>query len=205
MKVLIIDYGMGNVGSVKRAIEECGVSNVIVSRNHSEFDDCTHVILPGVGAFPEAMANLEQLGLDKKIKELCSDSNVPLLGICLGMQLLATMGTEIEKKNGLNLIAGEVTMLSGSSTERIPHVGWNELHYARPKDSMLLDIPDQGDFYFVHSYHFTPVNKDCILTVTPYCGQFVSMVRLKNIIGVQFHPEKSSTLGIKMLKNFLSI
>src|SRR4051794_33087562 len=123
MKVLIIDYGMGNVGSVKRAIEECGMSNVIISNLHSDFDDCTHAILPGVGAFPDAMKNLERFGLVNKIKTIALEDKIPFLGICLGMQLLATIGTEVEEYPGLNLIPGKVVLLSSTTNERIPHVG----------------------------------------------------------------------------------
>jgi imidazole glycerol-phosphate synthase subunit HisH len=204
MKVLIIDYGMGNVGSVKRAIEECDVDNVVISHQHSDFDDCTHAILPGVGAFPDAMKNLESFGLVKKIKSLALDDKVPFLGICLGMQLLATKGTEVSEQEGLDLIPGRVELLSSSTKERIPHVGWNEIHYQNPSDSFLQGVPDKADFYFVHSFHFVPQLNEHVLAKTPYGGNFVSIVRSSNIIGTQFHPEKSSTMGFQLLKNFLN-
>ena len=205
MKVLIIDYGMGNVGSVKRAVEECGVGNVVISHEHNDFADCTHAILPGVGAFPDAMANLKAKGLVSKINQLALEDKVPLLGICLGMQLLATRGTEVSDQEGLNLIPGVVSPLVPVNNERIPHVGWNELYFEQPLDSAIEGIKNRSDFYFVHSYHLQPDNPEHILTRTPYAGSFVSMVRSNNIIGAQFHPEKSSTTGFQLLRNFLNM
>lgn len=205
MKVLIIDYGMGNVGSVKRAIEECGVDNVVISHQHSDFEDCTHAILPGVGAFPDAMKNLKSRDLVNKIKSIALNDKVPFLGICLGMQLIASVGNEVTEQEGLNLIPGKVSLLAPSSNERIPHVGWNEIHFKNSSDKILEGIPDKTDFYFVHSYHFIPQSEEYILSTTPYCGNFVSTVRSSNIIGTQFHPEKSSTMGFQLLKNFLNL
>ncbi|HEX2534528.1 MAG TPA: imidazole glycerol phosphate synthase subunit HisH [Chitinophagaceae bacterium] len=205
MKVLIIDYGMGNVGSVKRALEECGAGEVVISHYPSDFDDCTHAVLPGVGAFPDAMANLRSKGLVEKIRHLALEDKVPLLGICLGMQLLATKGTEVREEEGLELIPGSVVPLVPISGERVPHVGWNELKIERPDDPMMHGIRNMSDFYFVHSFHFQPADPAYSLTTTPYCGNFVSMVRSGNIIGTQFHPEKSSSTGFQLLRNFLTI
>lgn len=196
---------MGNVGSVKRALEECGAGNVILSHNHADFDDCTHAVLPGVGAFPDAMANLRSKGLVEKIRQLALEDKVPLLGICLGMQLMATTGTEVSEQAGLGLIPGVVKPLIPAGQERIPHVGWNEAHFEKNGDSFLEGINDRSDFYFVHSFHFHPDNPSHILTTTPYCGKFVSIVRKNNMIGAQFHPEKSSTTGFMLLKNFLNM
>lgn len=204
MKVLIIDYGMGNVGSVKRAIEECGVDNVVISHDYSDFNNCTHAILPGVGAFPDAMKNLEKFGLTDKIKSIAVEDKIPFLGICLGMQLLASTSTENADHQGLNLIPGSVELLIPHNKERVPHVGWNEVGFNKESEPILANIPNKSDFYFVHSYHFVPQNFEHILTHTPYCGQFVSMVKSQNIIGAQFHPEKSSTTGFQLLKNFLN-
>jgi len=204
-KVLIIDYGMGNVGSVKSALEECGVNNVVISNQHSDFEDCTSAILPGVGAFPDAMRNLEKLDLVNKIKKLALEDKVPVLGICLGMQLLASMGTEEVEYNGLDLIPGETRLLSAGPGERIPHMGWNEINLKREDDPFLRSIPNKSDFYFVHSYHFIPADPKHILASTIYAGEFVSIVRKENIMGTQFHPEKSSTIGFQLLKNFLRL
>ena len=140
----------------------------------------------------------------KKIKSLAVNDKVPFLGICLGMQLLATKGTEVSDQGGLDLIPGSVELLNSATNERIPHVGWNEIHYENGADSLLQAVPDKADFYFVHSYHFVPEQQEHILTKTPYCGNFVSIVRSSNIIGTQFLPEKSSTMGFQLLKNFLN-
>ena len=204
MKILIIDYGMGNLGSVKRAVEECGVDNVTISHSVSDFEDCTHAILPGVGAFPDAMKNLEEFGLVKEIKKVAIDEKIPFLGICLGMQLLASTGTEVVNHEGLGLIPGRVVLLSSNNNERIPHVGWNEIHLQKG-DELLNQIPDKSDFYFVHSYHFIPDSSENVLTITPYCDSFVSSVSHANIKGTQFHPEKSSTMGFQLLRNFLTL
>lgn len=204
MKVLIIDYKMGNVGSVKRALEECGATEVVISHDLLDFEDCTHAVLPGVGAFPDAMKHLKDYGLINPIKKLATEDCVPFLGICLGMQLLASAGEEVTSCDGLDLISGNIEILRPHSKERIPHVGWNEINIKK-NDDLLDGISDQSDFYFVHSYHFKPVSKENIICTTPYCGEFVSVVRNKNIIGTQFHPEKSSTTGFRLLKNFLNL
>ena len=180
------------------------LTDVVISNLPADFDDCTHAILPGVGAFPDAMKNLQAFGLVNKIRTIALEDKIPFLGICLGMQLLASTGTEGRVEEGLKLIPGEVNILSSSVNERIPHVGWNEIHFKNYKD-ILCSIPDKSDFYFVHSYHFVVENESHIVTNTPYCGQFVSTVQANNIIGTQFHPEKSSIVGARLLKNFLSM
>ena len=140
-----------------------------------------------------------------KIKAIALEEKVPFLGICLGMQLLASQSTENSTQKGLDLIPGSVELLQPKNKERVPHVGWNEVQFNKQGDSILYDIPNKSDFYFVHSYHFIPQDENHALAVTPYCGQFVSMVRSNNIIGAQFHPEKSSTTGFQLLKNFLNL
>lgn len=205
MKVLIIDYGMGNVGSVKRAIEECGVEDVVISHHDYDFEDCTHAILPGVGAFPDAMTNLKDRGLVQSIRKLSLEDKVPLLGICLGMQLLASEGTEGSRQAGLGLIPGLVKGLEPVNGERIPHVGWNEIHFQQPDDPFFENVKDRTDFYFVHSFFFTANDAGHVLASTPYCGSFASVIRSNNIIGTQFHPEKSSTTGFQLLRNFLKM
>lgn len=203
MKILVIDYKMGNVGSVKRALEECGAGEVVISHDLGDFEDCTHAVLPGVGAFPDAIRNLASYGLIHPIKKLALEDKVPFLGICLGMQLLASVGEEVSSYDGLNLIPGKVELLKPVDGERVPHVGWNEINMAR-EDEMFNGIGDKADFYFVHSYHFKPAFAEHILATTPYCGEFVSVVRRDNVMGTQFHPEKSSTTGFLLLKNFLN-
>jgi len=203
MKVMIIDYGMGNLRSVKRAFEECD-ADAFISDNPKDMDYSTHVILPGVGAFPDAMTYLSSKGWDIALNKI-SEEGIPLLGICLGMQLLAETGDEVEKTNGLGLIPGKVIKLEPDSKEtRIPHVGWNEIYKA--KSSRLFEnIQDGADFYFVHSYHFFTMNENHIVTRTPYCGNFISSVEKDNVFGVQFHPEKSQKFGFKLIKNFIKV
>jgi glutamine amidotransferase len=202
MKVLIIDYGMSNLGSVRRAVEMCG-GEPVVSDDPFDLILTKKIILPGVGAFADGMANLNAAGWPSKLRERLADKEVQLLGICLGMQLLATIGYENGETPGLNLIPGKVLKLQSSySGERIPHVGWNEVCFLRNHE-LLKEIINKTDFYFVHSYHFkTLESKDAIAT-TPYCGLFNAIVARGNIFGTQFHPEKSSLPGFQILRNFI--
>ena len=202
--VAIIDYGMCNIDSVARAVEECG-GTPLVTNNIHDLEIVTHIILPGVGAFPDAMNQLRQLSMDTALREQVIDNKIPFLGICLGMQVMATKGTEGEETEGLGLIEGTVKRLEPDSHDtRIPHIGWNEVHYVR--DSPLFqNIPSGKDFYFVHSYHFCCRNEEDIIARTPYCKGFVSAISKGHIFGTQFHPEKSQKLGFLVLKNFLSI
>lgn len=202
--VLIIDYGMGNTGSVKRAFEECGADDVVISNYEADFDRCTHAVLPGVGSFADAMKYLHEKTLVGRIQKLAVEEKVPFLGICLGMQLLASTGEEHGITAGLNLIPGDVKFFKPSNGERIPHVGWNEINIMQ-NHPLLNGINDKSDFYFVHSYHFTANSVEHIIASTPYCGEFYSVVAKDNIMGTQFHPEKSSSAGFKLIKNFLGI
>ncbi len=203
-KVAIVDYGMGNLDSVARAIEECG-GNPIVTHEASVFEVADAIILPGVGAFPNGMLNIRQLGLEDVLREQVLEQGIPFLGICLGMQLLATKGWEGEETKGLGWIEGEVKRLEPDLRDfRIPHVGWNEVVFNQASP-LFQGIPMGKDFYFVHSYHFSCANSQEAIAYTPYCGSFVSVVGRDNIFGVQFHPEKSQKLGFQVLKNFLSL
>lgn len=203
-KIAIIDYGMCNLDSVARAVEECGCRPLVTDQAR-DLEISTHIILPGVGAFPDAMNQIQRRSLDTTLKEQVLDNHIPFLGICLGMQLMATKGYEGGETEGLGLIEGDVKRIESDSPDtRIPHVGWNEVHYIR--DSPLFHgIPSGKDFYFVHSYHFIPHHEGVIVALTPYCGEFVSAISRGNIFGVQFHPEKSQRLGLKVLENFLSL
>lgn len=203
MGVKIIDYGMGNLLSVKRAFEKCGANAEIID-NPEMLNNADHIVLPGVGAFKDGMANLRAGNWEEYIKEAVYQRGVPLLGICLGMQLLADIGYEVEKTPGLGLIHGEIIKLEGRESERIPHVGWNEINVLR-KDLLLEGIPDKTDFYFVHSYHFDTSDKSTIIAETPYSGNFTSIVGKDLVYGVQFHPEKSQRPGFKLIQNFLKL
>jgi len=203
-RTLIVDYGMGNLGSVKRALEECG-ADVIISDDPAACEQVDHIVLPGVGAFADGMAALTDCGWINPLRTATQKNRIPLLGICLGMQLLADQGFEGGETIGLGLIPGKVSRLVADAPEiRIPHVGWNEVNHVGIHP--LFDgIPTGMDFYFVHSYHFLPANAADVLASTPYCGSFISAVALGAVFGVQFHPEKSSRAGFQLLKNFLAI
>lgn len=203
MSVIIIDYGMCNLGSVRRAFEECG-ADAIVSSNPSDLANADRVVLPGVGAFEKGMKNLKDGGWVQGIRDIALEKKVPLLGICLGMQLMSDKGYEGGEIEGLGLIRGEVTRLQPKSDERIPHIGWNEVCHKR-SSALLDDIKDHTDFYFVHSYEFKPARSEDVLATTPYCGEFTSVVGRENILGVQFHPEKSQKPGFQIIRNFLRL
>ena len=203
MPVLIIDYGMGNLGSVRRSFEECG-ADVQILKDPQEFNGASRVVLPGVGSFKDGMEHLENRGWVDFINWMIEEK-LPLLGICLGMQLLAEKGYEGGQVPGLGVIGGEVVRMDPQSDEeRIPHVGWDDVCVTQ-STSLFSDIPNESDFYFIHSYHFVPVCEDRIIATTPYCGGVVSAVQKNNVFGVQFHPEKSSKSGRKLLENFLKV
>lgn len=206
MSVVIIDYGLCNLGSVKRAFEECGASAVITA-DPRKAEEASHLVLPGVGAFGDAMKNLTASGWDIAIKKNVVDQNVPLLGICLGMQLLAGKGYEGGEHQGLGLIPGEVIKLydeAPTGSFRVPHIGWNEIHIKRTHD-LLNRLESNVDFYFVHSYFFKVNDDNDILTTTFYGLDFPSIIARGNVMGCQFHPEKSSKAGFQIIQNFLSI
>jgi glutamine amidotransferase len=203
-RVVIIDYGMSNTDSVVRAVEECG-GNPIVSDQARDIEIANRIILPGVGAFPDAMRNIKQRSLDKILHEQVIENRIPFLGICLGMQLLATKGLEGRETAGLGWIKGVVRRFEPTGTDiRIPHIGWNEVTFTR-ESPLFNNVPMNKDFYFVHSYHLCCDNEQDVLARTPYCGTFVSAVGRENIFGVQFHPEKSQRLGFQVLRNFLAM
>lgn len=200
----IVDYGMGNLDSVARAVEECGATPVVAAHPDA-LRRASAFILPGVGAFGDGMKELRARGFIGPLRHEVLENAIPLLGICLGMQLLAGTGFEGGEAEGLGFINGTVRRLVlDSSTTRIPHVGWNEVHveHACP---LFDDIPNGKDFYFVHSYHFVCDDAQNIVARTPYCGGFVSCVNRANVYGVQFHPEKSQRPGLHLLRNFLAI
>ena len=191
--IAIADYGMGNRRSVEKALAHVGAQSTITA-DHDEIRAADAVILPGVGAFPEAMRNLERTGLGEVLTELTQ----PLLGICLGMQLLFESSTEHEGARGLGILPGTVTRLDGP---RLPHIGWNLVRFERP--SALTDgLPDAAAFYHVHSFACRPAEPSDVVGTSEYGERFVSVVERGNVMAVQFHPEKSSRDGLALLRNF---
>lgn len=195
----IIHYKMGNITSVKNALSFLNIPSVIV-RSGKDLDSVSHVILPGVGAFPEGMKNLKELGFVDAIKKNVVGNNKPFLGICLGMQLLATVGYECKESTGLNLIPGEVKRLPELDI-RIPHTGWNNISVV--KENSLLK--ENADFYFVHSFYFKLDKMEDEIATVDYGKIITAGIRKGNIFGVQFHPEKSQQSGLDVLSNFYKI
>jgi len=203
-RVAIVDYGMCNLDSVRRAFEECAGAP-FVTDEPTDLADADLIVLPGVGAFPDAMANLRGRSLDKALDDEVLGNRVPFLGICLGMQLLATTGHEGGETAGLGWIDADVCRLRPTPEDtRVPHVGWNEVVPAR--ETPLFDgMPQASDFYFVHSYHVECHDDTDVVATTPYCGGFVSAIQRENIFAVQFHPEKSQERGFEVLRRFLAL
>jgi len=206
--IAIIDYGMGNLRSVQKGFEKTGHEAVVTS-DAKMILNATKVVLPGVGAFPDCMRNLEQYGLIDAVKKSIN-SGKPFLGICLGLQLLFTESEEFGISKGLDIIKGRVvrfkgpqfeTQTSNLETLKVPHMGWNSLTFKR-RPPALMDVPENSHVYFVHSFHVVPEDKAVIATTTPYGIEFVSSIWKENILAVQFHPEKSQALGLSILKHF---
>lgn len=196
--IAIIDYGMGNLRSVQKAFEFLGYEAVI-TKDSDVLDQASHVVLPGVGAFGDAMKALESRGLIKPIKKQVK-SGKPFLGVCLGMQLLFDKSYEHGEFEGLGIVPGEVVKFDLPAEYKVPHMGWNKL------DVMQGEIFDKKDthqyVYFVHSYHCVPSDKKMIAANANYGEDFCAAVAYKNIFATQFHPEKSGEIGLKMLKEF---
>lgn len=202
--VAIVDFGLCNLDSIVRAVEQCGGRAKVVTE-YSQLNRVNSIILPGVGTFGDAMRNLSERGLDQALNEQVISKKIPFLGICLGMQLLAVRGTEQGNHNGLGWINGEVVKLvQQKPAERTLHIGWNEAHYSQTSE-LFEGIGNRTDFYFMHSYHLVCEDTQGVLATTPYCGEFTSAVRFGHIFGVQFHPEKSQKSGFQVLRNFLTL
>lgn len=196
--IAIIDIDLCNLRSISRAVDETGHDFKLVSRP-TELHDPTQCILPGVGSFRTAMERLDQSGLTEAVRTFAA-SGRPLLGICLGMQVLARMGEEGGRRGALGLIDGEVTRMEAPGL-RLPHIGWNTVTLTRPHP-LFAGVKPSRDFYFVHSYHLRPQDPAAVLAETEYGTSFVSAVAWKNIVGLQFHPEKSQANGLRLLSNF---
>jgi glutamine amidotransferase len=197
--IAIIDYGMGNLHSVSKAVERIGCE-VIVTSDPEQIFAADGAILPGVGAFGDAMANLRETGLVDTVQTYAARGK-PLLGICLGMQLLFTESEEHGLHQGLNLLPGRVVRFQGSY--KVPHMGWNELSFLQA--SPLFDGLEQGHVYFVHSYYALPERSEDLLAVTDYHQPVTAIVGRGSLFGMQFHPEKSGDLGMALLKRFVEL
>jgi len=212
--IALIDYGISNLRSVQKAFEHLGTEVTLVD-TPARLAQADRLILPGVGAFPAGMQGLRERGLIESIKQAARDGK-PLIGICLGMQLLFESSDEMGETQGLSLLPGRVTKMRDArgtrqdafhiphSALKIPHVGWNQLDVVR-HHPLLRDLVSGLHAYFVHSYAAYPDRRDIILATTDYGGPFASIVGQSNVCGLQFHPEKSQAVGLKLLRNFLEM
>jgi glutamine amidotransferase len=203
--IAIIDYGVGNLKSIENALRFVGPTlRIDIVRDADRLRQYPKIILPGVGAFSDAMSKIKEYQFDSALHEEAKKGKY-LLGICLGMQMLATKSFEYGEHKGLNLIEGEVTHFSETSKKvRVPHIGWNEVHLLRD-DRLLKGISTGSEFYFIHSYYFRCNKSDNVLGITEYGVEFPSILNRGNIYGVQFHPEKSQESGLKMIKNYVEL
>ena len=211
MTVAIVDYGSGNLRSAakafERAITESGARDtVIVTDDADQVAAADRIVLPGVGAFADCKAGLDRVdGMSEALQAAVADKGRPFLGICVGMQLMATRGLEHGATEGFGWIAGDVTPLKPSDhTLKIPHMGWNNLSFFENRHPVFASIPAAGHVYFVHSYAFVCADPVDVVAEADYGGRFTAAVARDNMVGTQFHPEKSQDNGLKLIENFLS-
>ena len=197
--IKIIDYGMGNLKSVDKAFKKLGYQVEVVTDSRN-LEDATGVVLPGVGAFKDAMNNLKEAGFINPLTKLIKEGR-PFLGICLGLQLLFSSSQEFGTTEGLDIISGQVKKFPADLGYKIPHIGWNNIKQKKDIE-LYTNIEDESYQYFVHSYYVVPDDKEVIATTTDYGIEFVSSIAKDNIYAVQFHPEKSSEVGLQILDNF---
>ncbi len=202
----IVDYQMGNLRSVQKAIEKIG-GQAIISSDQNTLSKVSHLVLPGVGAFGDAMAELEKRGLIPFLQDWATTGK-PFLGICLGMQLLFDSSDEGGQHNGLGILPGKVVRFDRTGQDasfKIPHMGWNQVESVCPEDPMLASITGNPYVYFVHSYYVRPDNEDVIWLRADYGQPFCAAVRRGNLLATQFHPEKSQRDGLQLIANFLKL
>jgi len=200
--IAIIDYDAGNLKSVEKALVSLG-ENVVVSRDASVILEADKVILPGVGSFGDAMNNLDHFGLVDTIKNVAA-SGKPFLGICLGLQLLFERSDETPGAEGLSILPGEILRIPNKEGLKIPHMGWNSLDI-NPKSKLFENIANQSYVYFVHSYYLKAGDEAIVAASTEYSTHIHAAVERNNVFACQFHPEKSSDVGLKILKNFSAV
>lgn len=199
----IIDYGSGNFGSVWNAHRYLGLPAVAVTRPE-DFGSATHILLPGVGAFGRAMERLGGMGILGEMRRQVDAMGKPFLGVCVGMQILATVGLEFGEHQGLDYIPGKVARIEPAGGLPVPHMGWNEVE-TRAASPLFRNLPERPSFYFVHSYQFLPADPACVAADCEYGGRVVAAVSRGNVHGVQFHPEKSQDDGLQLLRNFAAL
>jgi len=203
MKIAIIDYGMGNIHSVAKSIQVCGGEPIITNKK-TDISLADKIVLPGVGAFDDAMSELKKLDLIGAIRQQINNKK-PFLGICLGMQILLESSQEAKINPGLGILKGQVVKFNCGPDLKVPHMGWNDCKVV-DKDCLLLSgISDGTQVYFCHSYYPQPSDKSVIAATCNYGGDFGCVLHKDNVYGVQFHPEKSQTLGLKIIKNFINL
>ncbi len=201
--IAVVDYGMGNLRSVEKALQAVG-AKVKVTQNVQEIDQAEKVVFPGVGAMGDCIRNLKTFGLYDAVSA-AAKSGKPFLGICLGLQALFEESDESGKVSGLGILAGKVVHFKNGL--KVPHMGWNQISFSNKKEKcpLLQGVEDGSYVYFVHSYYGVPKEKDVVLAQTEYGVQFASMIWKENLFATQFHPEKSQEVGLKILKNFKNL
>lgn len=200
--VAIIDYGAGNLSSVKKALDYLGAESEI-TQDKSKILSASHVILPGVGSFGDAMNSMEERGLVETVKR-AAVSGKPFLGICLGLQLLFESSDESAGVEGLSLLKGRIVEIPKDKGLKVPHIGWNSVSLNK-SDGIFKGIDEQSYFYFVHSFYLTGADDDVVAATTQYGESIQCAVQKGNLCATQFHPEKSGKTGLKVLKNFLEM
>jgi imidazole glycerol-phosphate synthase subunit HisH len=204
MRPAIIDTGIGNFGSIAGALRRVGATPYVASTPEA-LDQCTHIVLPGVGNFDAAVHNLDERGLRPALSRRVLHDGMPLLGICLGMQILGKSSEE-GRMTGLGWLPGRTVRLHPASNGdfRVPHIGWDDI-MVRQHSSLLCGLAEGTRFYYVHSYHYVDDANDDIVAVTNYGGMIAAILRRGNIVGTQFHPERSGGSGLQLLRNFLGM
>ncbi len=202
--IVVVNYGLGNLFSVAKALEEVG-AEVLISEKPEDLKRASHIVLPGVGAFGDGMDYLKKAGLDVVLTEEVIKNKKPFLGICLGLQLLGDLGYEYGEHRGLGWIKGEVRKLDVEKLGlKVPHIGLNNLTFKK-ESRLFKGIKPDADFYFVHSYQLHCVSSSDVVATTFYGEEITAVIERENIFAVQFHPEKSQENGLKLLENFISI
>ena len=204
--IVVVDYGRGNLRSVQKGFEHATLRDidVVISSDPKRIASAEGLVLPGVGAFGDAKESLDKSGLGELVKKR-AQAGVPLLGICLGMQLLLDKSLEFGEHEGLGLVGGTCRPFPRTSEIKVPHIGWNTLQWRGARSPLFKNVPDQASVYFVHSYYCDLTDQNNVSAITQYGLEYASALQKENIYGVQFHPEKSSKVGLLILSNFVDI